>query len=147
MGAVQQLTHSSRLQQWRFRFQPVLKSLTGSLQCIKDVFVFTVPMLWSLAFIPNFVIGGVTGVMLGMAAADYQYHNSYFLVAHFHYVLIAGTVFACFAGSYYWYPKMFGHMLNEKIRKNGHFGFLLVGFNICFFPNVFLGLDGMTRRM
>ena len=59
---------------------------------------FTVPMLWSLAFIPNFVVGGVTGVMLGMAAADYQYHNSYFLVAHFHYVLIAGTVFAMLAG-------------------------------------------------
>nr|WP_252311284.1 cbb3-type cytochrome c oxidase subunit I [Sinobaca sp. H24] len=57
---------------------------------------------------PNFVIGGVTGVMLAMAAADYQYHNTYFLVAHFHYVLIAGTVFGCFSGLIFWYPKMFG---------------------------------------
>ncbi|GAA3330348.1 hypothetical protein GCM10020331_082510 [Ectobacillus funiculus] len=79
---------------------------------------FTTPMLWTLAFIPNFVIGGVTGVMLAMAAADYQYHNSYFLIAHFHYVLIAGTVFAMFAGLIYWYPKkMFGHMLNERLGK------------------------------
>ncbi len=68
---------------------------------------FTTPMLWSLGFIPNFVVGGVTGVMLAMAAADYQYHNTYFLVSHFHYVLIAATVFSCFAGLIYWYPKMF----------------------------------------
>lgn len=74
-------------------------------------------MLWSLAFIPNFVVGGVTGVMLAMAAADYQYHNTYFLVSHFHYVLIAGTVFSCFAGLTYWYPKMVGYRLNEKIGK------------------------------
>ncbi|MCP7203798.1 cbb3-type cytochrome c oxidase subunit I, partial [Listeria monocytogenes] len=64
----------------------------------KGRITFTTPMLWSLAFIPNFVVGGVTGVMLAMAAADYQYHNTYFLVSHFHYVLIAGTVFSCFAG-------------------------------------------------
>lgn len=71
----------------------------------KGRITFTTPMLWSLAFIPNFVVGGVTGVMLAMAAADYQYHNTYFLVSHFHYVLIAGTVFSCFAGLTYWYPK------------------------------------------
>lgn len=107
---------------------------------------FTTPMLWTLAFIPNFVIGGVTGVMLAMAAADYQYHNSYFLIAHFHYVLIAGTVFAMFAGLIYWYPKMFGHMLNERLGK-WTFWLFMLGFNICFFPQFFLGLDGMTRRM
>lgn len=107
---------------------------------------FTTPMLWALGFIPNFVIGGVTGVMLAMAAADYQYHNSYFLVAHFHYVLIAGTVFAMFAGLIYWYPKMFGHMLNERLGK-WTFWLWMIGFNICFFPMYFLGLDGMTRRM
>lgn len=106
----------------------------------------TVPMLWSLGFIPNFVIGGVTGVMLAMAAADYQYHNTYFLVSHFHYVLIAGTVFACFAGLVYWYPKMFGHRLNEKIGK-WVFWIFMIGFNICFFPQYFLGLDGMPRRI
>ncbi|USK33817.1 cytochrome aa3 quinol oxidase subunit I [Bacillus sp. F19] len=107
---------------------------------------FTVPMLWSLAFIPNFVIGGVTGVMLAMAAADYQYHNTYFLIAHFHYVLIAGTVFACFAGLVFWYPKMFGHKLNERIGKVS-FWLFTIGFNLCFFPMYFLGLAGMPRRI
>ncbi len=107
---------------------------------------FTTPMLWSLAFIPNFVIGGVTGVMLAMAAADYQYHNTYFLVAHFHYVLISGTVFSCFAGFYYWYPKMFGHKLNETLGKIS-FWLFVVGFNVCFFPMYFLGLAGMPRRV
>ncbi|TES50024.1 cytochrome aa3 quinol oxidase subunit I [Halalkalibacterium halodurans] len=107
---------------------------------------FTVPMLWSIGFIPNFVIGGVTGVMLAMAAADYQYHNTYFLVSHFHYVLIAGTVFACFAGLIYWYPKMFGHRLNETIGK-WVFWVFMIGFNVCFFPQYFLGLDGMPRRI
>ncbi|RLQ93425.1 cytochrome aa3 quinol oxidase subunit I [Falsibacillus albus] len=106
----------------------------------------TTPMLWSLAFIPNFVIGGVTGVMLAMAAADYQYHNTYFLVAHFHYVLISGTVFACFAGFYFWYPKMFGHKLNEKLGKIS-FWLFVVGFNVCFFPQFFLGFEGMPRRI
>ncbi|KGX91662.1 quinol oxidase subunit 1 [Pontibacillus halophilus JSM 076056 = DSM 19796] len=105
----------------------------------------TVPMLWSLAFIPNFVIGGVTGVMLAMAAADYQYHNTYFLVSHFHYVLISGTVFACFAGLYFWYPKLFGHKLNEKLGKVA-FWIFVIGFNVCFFPQYFLGFAGMPRR-
>ncbi|SDB91798.1 cytochrome aa3 quinol oxidase subunit I [Shouchella lonarensis] len=107
---------------------------------------FTTPMLWSLGFIPNFVVGGVTGVMLAMAAADYQYHNTYFLVSHFHYVLIAGTVFACFAGLIFWYPKMFGHRLNERIGR-WVFWFFMIGFNVCFFPQYFLGLDGMPRRI
>ncbi|WP_298787254.1 cytochrome aa3 quinol oxidase subunit I [uncultured Marinococcus sp.] len=106
---------------------------------------FNVPMLWALAFIPNFTIGGVTGVMLGMASADYQYHNTYFLVAHFHYVLIAGTLFGMFAGFTYWYPKMFGHKMNEKIGKIS-FWFTVIGFNVTFFPQFFLGLMGMPRR-
>ncbi|UJL45858.1 cytochrome aa3 quinol oxidase subunit I [Virgibacillus sp. NKC19-16] len=105
-----------------------------------------VPMLWSLAFIPSFTMGGVTGVMLGMAATDYQYHNTYFLVSHFHYVLIPGTVFACFAGLIFWYPKMFGHKLNERIGK-WSFWLFLIGFHVCFFPQYFLGLDGMARRI
>ncbi|EJU7555447.1 cytochrome aa3 quinol oxidase subunit I [Listeria monocytogenes] len=112
----------------------------------KGRITFTTPMLWSLAFIPNFVVGGVTGVMLAMAAADYQYHNTYFLVSHFHYVLIAGTVFSCFAGLTYWYPKMVGYRLNEKIGK-WFFWIFVVGFNVCFFPQYFLGLDGMPRRI
>ena len=78
---------------------------------------FTTPMLYSVRFIPIFTIGGVTGVMLGMSAADYQYHNTMFLVAHFHMVIIPGVVFAMLAGLTYYWPKMFGFMLNEKIGK------------------------------
>lgn len=105
----------------------------------------TTAMLWALAFVPCFVIGGVTGVMLAMAAADYQYHNTLFLVAHFHYVLIPGVVFAVFAGLYYWWPKIFGHLLNEKLGK-WHFWLFTVGFNVTFMPMFFLGLDGAVRR-
>ncbi|WP_214629678.1 cytochrome aa3 quinol oxidase subunit I [Paenibacillus agaridevorans] len=107
---------------------------------------FTTAMLWALAFIPTFIIGGVTGVMLGMAAADFQYHNNYFLVAHFHYTLIAGVVFACFAGFVYWYPKMFGHKMNERIGKLA-FWFFAIGFNVCFLPQFLLGFAGMPRRV
>jgi len=106
----------------------------------------TPAMMWALAFIPNFVIGGVTGVMLAMASADYQYHNSYFLIAHFHYTLIPGVAFALFAGLHYWYPKMFGHMLNKKLGKI-EFWLWMIGFNVCFIPQFILGLMGMTRRM
>lgn len=107
---------------------------------------FTTPMLWSLAFVPCFTIGGVTGVMLAMAAADYQYHNTMFLVAHFHYTIIPGVVFAVFAALIYWWPKMFGFKLSEKIGK-WHFWLFVIGFNMTFMPMFFVGLDGMTRRM
>ncbi|MBO2942933.1 cytochrome aa3 quinol oxidase subunit I [Paenibacillus sp. F411] len=107
---------------------------------------FTTPMLYSLAFIPIFTIGGVTGVMLAMASADYQYHNTMFLVAHFHYVLIPGTVFAVIAGFHYWFPKVFGFRLNERKGKTA-FWFIIISFNVTFFPLFFLGLQGMTRRM
>ena len=106
---------------------------------------FTTAMLWALAFIPCFLIGGITGVMLAMGAADYQYHNTLFLVAHFHYTLIPGVVFAVFAGFYYWWPKMFGHLLNEKLGKL-HFWFFVIGFNLTFMPMFFLGLNGAVRR-
>lgn len=105
----------------------------------------TSAMLWALAFVPCFVIGGVTGVMLAMGAADYQYHNTLFLVAHFHYVLIPGVVFAVFAGIYYWWPKMFGFLLNERLGK-WHFWLFVIGFNVTFMPMFFLGLDGAVRR-
>ncbi|MCI2253986.1 cytochrome aa3 quinol oxidase subunit I [Domibacillus sp. 8LH] len=107
---------------------------------------FTTPMLYSLAFIPIFTIGGVTGVMLAMASADYQYHNTMFLVAHFHYVLIPGTVFAVIAGFHFWFPKVFGFRLNEKLGKLA-FWFITISFNVAFFPLFILGLNGMTRRM
>ncbi|MFD1848941.1 cytochrome aa3 quinol oxidase subunit I [Oceanobacillus bengalensis] len=107
---------------------------------------FTVPMLYSVGFIPLFTIGGVTGVMLAMASADYQYHNTMFLVAHFHNTIIPGVVFAMIAGLTYWWPKMFGFMLNEKIGKWG-FWFMTIGFCFAFFPMYITGLDGQARRM
>ncbi|WP_077214761.1 cytochrome aa3 quinol oxidase subunit I [Bacillus dakarensis] len=107
---------------------------------------FTVPMLYSLGFIPLFTVGGVTGVMLAMSAADYQYHNTMFLVAHFHNTIIPGVVFAMLAGFTYYWPKMFGFMLNEKIGK-WTFWMLTVGFVLAFFPMYISGLDGQARRM
>jgi cytochrome aa3-600 menaquinol oxidase subunit 1 len=107
---------------------------------------FTTPMMYAMAFIPIFTIGGVTGVMLAMASADYHYHNTMFLVAHFHYVLIPGTVFAVIAGFHYWFPKVFGFRLNERLGKLA-FWLIAVCFNITFFPLFLLGLKGMTRRM
>lgn len=107
---------------------------------------FTVPMLWALAFIPVFTIGGVTGVMLAMASADFQYHNTMFLVAHFHYTLIPGTVFGVLAGFFYWWPKIFGFKLSEKIGK-WSFWFVVISFNVTFFPLFISGLNGQARRM
>ncbi|QGQ94649.1 cytochrome aa3 quinol oxidase subunit I [Paenibacillus psychroresistens] len=112
----------------------------------KGKIVFTVPMLYAIGFIPIFTIGGVTGVMLAMSAADYQYHNTMFLVAHFHYTIIPGVVFAMIAGLTYWWPKMFGFMLNERIGKWA-FWFIAVSFNLTFFPMFLTGLDGQARRM
>jgi cytochrome c oxidase subunit 1 len=107
---------------------------------------FTTPMLWAVAFIPSFVAGGVTGVMLASAAADYQYHDSYFVVAHFHYVIVGGVVFALFAGAHLYWPKMFGTMLNETLGKIT-FWLFLIGFHLTFFIQHFLGLMGMPRRI
>ncbi|WP_077300449.1 cytochrome c oxidase subunit I [Virgibacillus pantothenticus] len=102
-------------------------------------------MLWSLGFIPSFTIGGMTGIMLASAVADYQYHDSYFVVAHFHYVIVGGVVFGIFAGLHYWWPKMFGRILNEKLGKIG-FWLFFIGFHLTFFIQHFLGLMGMPRR-
>jgi cytochrome aa3-600 menaquinol oxidase subunit I len=112
----------------------------------KGKIVFTTPMLYSLGFIPIFTIGGVTGVMLGMASADYQYHNTMFLVAHFHLVIIPGVVFAMIAGLFYWWPKMFGFMLNERLGK-WSFWFISISVCVTFFPMFISGLDGQARRM
>lgn len=107
---------------------------------------FSSAMLWALALIPEFAIAGVTGVMLAIAPTDYQYHQSYFLISHFHMALIAGTVFGVFAGLIYWWPKMFGIILNEKLNK-WFFWVFIVSFNVCFLPMYFVGLMGMTRRV
>ncbi|MFY2158141.1 cytochrome aa3 quinol oxidase subunit I [Cytobacillus firmus] len=112
----------------------------------KGKIVFTTPMLYSLGFIPIFTIGGVTGVMLGMASADYQYHNTMFLVAHFHLVIIPGVVFAMIAALFYWWPKMFGFMLNERLGK-WSFWFIAISVCVTFFPMFISGLDGQARRM
>jgi cytochrome c oxidase subunit 1 len=107
---------------------------------------FTTSMLWAIGFLVCFVIGGMSGVMLAMAPADLQYNNSYFVVAHFHYVLIGGLVFALFAGLYYWFPKITGRMLDERWGKI-NFWLVFIGFNVTFFPMHFLGLMGMPRRI
>ncbi len=107
---------------------------------------FTTPMLYSTLFIPLFTLGGVTGVMLAMSAADYQYHNTMFLVAHFHNVIIPGVVFAMLAGLTFYWPKMFGFMLNEKIGKWTAW-LLSIGFLLAFMPMYVTGLDGQARRM
>lgn len=107
---------------------------------------FTTPMLYAVAFIPSFVAGGVTGVMLAAAAADYQYHDTYFVVAHFHYVIVGGVVLAILAGTHLYWPKIFGTMLNETLGKIT-FWFFLIGFHLTFFIQHFLGLWGMPRRV
>ncbi|WP_449539882.1 cytochrome c oxidase subunit I [Ferdinandcohnia sp. Marseille-Q9671] len=107
---------------------------------------FTTPMLYAAAFIPSFIMGGVTGVMLASAPADYQYHDSYFVVAHFHYVIVGGVVLAVLAGTHYWWPKMFGRMLNDTLGKVT-FWLFLIGFHLTFFIQHFLGLMGMPRRV
>jgi cytochrome aa3-600 menaquinol oxidase subunit I len=112
----------------------------------KGKIVVTTPMLYSLLFIPIFTLGGVTGVMLGMSAADYQYHNTMFLVAHFHMVIIPGVVFAMLAGFHYYWPKMFGFILNEKIGKVTAW-IISMSTLLAFIPMFFSGLDGQARRM
>ncbi len=102
-------------------------------------------MLWVLGFIPTFTIGGMTGVMLGSSVADYQYHDTYFVVAHFHYVIVGGTIFGIFAGLHYWWPKMFGRILHEGMGKFTFWVFF-IGFHLTFFIQHFLGLMGMPRR-
>lgn len=107
---------------------------------------FTTANLWATAFIPTFVMGGTTGVMLAVPAADFQYHDTYFVVAHFHYVIVGGLILGLFSGLYYWWPKMFGRMLNETLGKV-HFWTFFIGFHMTFFPQHFLGLMGMPRRV
>jgi cytochrome o ubiquinol oxidase subunit 1 len=107
---------------------------------------FSSAMLWSLGFIVSFVIGGMTGVMLAVPPADFELHNSLFLVAHFHNVIITGVLFAAFAGYTYWFPKAFGFVLDETLGKWA-FWLWLVGFWVAWGPGYVLGLEGMTRRL
>jgi cytochrome o ubiquinol oxidase subunit 1 len=107
---------------------------------------FATPMLWSLGFIVTFVIGGMTGVLLAVPPADFQLHESLFLVAHFHNVIIGGVVFGAFAGITYWFPKAFGFRLHEGWGKAA-FWLSFIGFYVVFIPLYAAGLLGMTRRM
>jgi cytochrome c oxidase subunit 1 len=104
------------------------------------------PMYFALGFIAMFIIGGLSGVMHASPPADLQQTDTYFVVAHFHYVLFGGSIFALTAGAYYWFPKIFGTMLDERWGKV-HFWLMLIGFNLTFMPMHFLGLNGMPRRV
>jgi cytochrome c oxidase subunit 1 len=107
---------------------------------------FDTPMLFAVGFISVFTIGGLSGIYLAAFPIDWQVHDTYFVVAHFHYTIMGGVMFAIFAGLYYWWPKMFGRVLDERLGK-WHFWLLFVGFNVAFFPQHLLGLEGMPRRV
>ncbi len=107
---------------------------------------FTTPMLWAIGFIAMFTIGGLSGIYLGSVPIDIHASDTYFIVAHIHYVLFGGSIFTVFCGIYYWFPKMTGRMYNEKLGKL-HFWLTFIGFNVTFFPMHYIGLQGMPRRV
>ncbi|MEE8573687.1 MAG: cbb3-type cytochrome c oxidase subunit I, partial [Gemmatimonadota bacterium] len=107
---------------------------------------FNTPMLFALAFLPMFGIGGLTGLPLGLATPDIHLHDTYYVIGHFHYVVAPGTIFALFAGIYYWYPKATGRMMNETLGKL-HFWFSFVAINMVFMPMFWQGMAGTSRRL
>jgi cytochrome c oxidase subunit I len=107
---------------------------------------FDTPMLWALGFIALFTIGGLSGIFLAAFPVDWQLTQTYYVVAHIHYVLFGGSMFAIFGGLYYWWPKIFGRLLDERLGKL-HFWLVFIGFNLAFMPQHLLGLLGMPRRI
>jgi len=107
---------------------------------------FETPMLFALGFVILFTIGGLSGLMLALVPADFQYHDTFFVVAHFHYVLYPGAIFGTMAAVYYWLPKWTGHMYDERLGKI-HFWTAVIAVNLTFFPMHFSGLAGMPRRI
>ncbi|MFU8789022.1 MAG: cbb3-type cytochrome c oxidase subunit I, partial [Methylobacter sp.] len=112
----------------------------------KGSMTFETPMLFSIAFVVLFTMGGFTGLMMSVAPVDFQYHDTYFIVAHFHYTLVPASVFILMAAGYFWLPKWTGHMYDEKIGRL-HFWLSVISVNVLFFPQHFLGLAGMPRRI
>src|SRR5690606_9577960 len=108
--------------------------------------VFKTPFLFIIGFLVTFVLGGITGIMVSSVPFDWQVHDSYFVVAHFHYVLIGGVTFPVFAGIYYWTPKFTGRLIDERLGKL-HFWLFFIGFNLAFFPMHISGFLGMARRV
>src|SRR5262249_33556953 len=106
---------------------------------------FKTPLLWALGSLATFTLGGISGVFLGSVPVDYQLSDTYYVVAHIHYVLMGGAMFTVFAGLYYWIPKISGRMLSERLGQI-HFLLVFIGFNMTFFPQHQLGLEGMPRR-
>ena len=107
---------------------------------------FETPMLFAIGFVVMFTIGGFSGIMLALTPVDFQYHDTYFVVAHFHYVLVPGAIFSVMAAVYYWLPKWTGNMYDESMGKF-HFWMSTIFVNILFFPQHFVGLAGMPRRI
>jgi cytochrome c oxidase subunit 1 len=112
----------------------------------KGALSFETPMLFAVGFIFLFVVGGFSGLVLALVPVDVQLQDTYYVVAHFHYVLVAGSLFAIFGGVYYWLPKWSGRMYDERLSK-AHFWLSMLFFNVAFFPMHFLGLAGMPRRI
>ena len=112
----------------------------------KGSITFEAPMLFALGFLSMFLIGGINGMFSAAVPVDFALHDTYFVVAHIHYVLFGGSVFAVFGGLYYWFPKIWGRRMNERLGQ-WHFWLMFIGFNLAFFPMHLLGLDGMPRRI